>query len=188
MTTKCNVCAWTWKNYCKVRELVMDREAWRAAIHGVAKSRTRLSDWSDLMEFRKMVMTTLYVRQQKRHRYKEQTFGLCGRRWGWDDWKNSIETRILPYVKQMTSPSSMHETGHSNPVHWNNPEGWDGEAGEKGFQDAGKHVHPWLIHVNAWQKSPQYCKVIILHWNKLILKKESAFQIRGCRFDPWSES
>ena len=33
----------------------------------------------------KMVMMTLYTRQQKRHRYKEQTFGFCGRRRGWDD-------------------------------------------------------------------------------------------------------
>ena len=35
-------------NLSELWELVMDREAWRAAIHGAAKSRTRLSDWTEL--------------------------------------------------------------------------------------------------------------------------------------------
>ena len=33
----------------KLQELVMERESWRAVIHGVAKSRTRLSDWTELI-------------------------------------------------------------------------------------------------------------------------------------------
>ena len=54
----------------------------------------------------------------------------------------------------------MHETGHSKPEHWDNAEGWDGEGG--GGSGWGTHVHPWLIHVNVWQKPLQYCKEISL--------------------------
>ena len=36
------------------------------------------------MEFRKILMITLYAKQKKRHRSMEQTFGLCGRGRGWD--------------------------------------------------------------------------------------------------------
>ena len=35
-------------NVGKLWEIVRNREAWRAAVHGVAKSRTRLSDWTEL--------------------------------------------------------------------------------------------------------------------------------------------
>ena len=62
----------------------------------------------------------------------------------------------------MTSASSMNEAGNSKLVLWDNPEGWDGEGCRRGVEDGRTHVHLWLIHVDAWQKPPQYCKVIIL--------------------------
>ena len=40
---------WMVVSLSELRELVMDREAWRAAIHGIAEGRTRLSDWTELM-------------------------------------------------------------------------------------------------------------------------------------------
>ena len=50
-------------------------------------------------------------------------------------WENSIETCILSYMKQITSPGSMNETGCLGLVHCDDPEGWDGEGGRRGLQD-----------------------------------------------------
>ena len=63
-------------------------------------------------------------------------------------WENSIETCILPFVKQITSPGLMHETGCSGPEHWDDPEGWDVEGGGSGVQD-GEHMytHGWFMSV-----------------------------------------
>ena len=50
-------------------------------------------------------------------------------------WEGSVETCILLDVKRITSPGSMHETGCSGLVHWDDPGGWDG----KGVLD-GEHM------------------------------------------------
>ena len=61
-------------------------------------------------------------------------------------WENGIETCILAYMKQITSPGLMHETGCSKLAHWDDPEGWDGEEGRRWVQD-GEHMytHGWFM-------------------------------------------
>ena len=53
---------------------------------------------------------------------------------------------LLPYVKQIASLGLMHETGCSGLVHWDDPEGWDGQGGGRGVQD-GEHMytHGWFM-------------------------------------------
>ena len=61
-------------------------------------------------------------------------------------WESSTEACILPYVKQIASPGSMHETGCSGLAHWDDPEEWDGEGGGSGVPD-GEHMyaHGWFM-------------------------------------------
>ena len=53
--------------------------------------------------------------------------------------ENGSEICIL-YVKQIASPGSMHDTGCSGLVHWDDPEGQNGEEGGRGVQD-GEHIY-----------------------------------------------
>ena len=55
-------------------------------------------------------------------------------------WENGIETCIISYMKRVTSPGSMHDTGGLGLLHWDNPEGWYGEGGGRRIQD-GEHVY-----------------------------------------------
>ena len=55
-------------------------------------------------------------------------------------WENGIDTYKLSYVKRIASPGLMHDTGCSELVHWDDPEGWNGEGGGRGVQD-GEHMY-----------------------------------------------
>ena len=63
--------------------------------------------------------------------------------------ENGIETCIISYKKQITSPGSIQDTGSLGLVHWDDPEGWYGEGGGRGVSGLGTRVHPWQIHVDV---------------------------------------
>ena len=55
-------------------------------------------------------------------------------------WENGIEIRIISYMKRVTSPGSMHDTGCLELAHWDGPEGWYEEGGGRRVQD-GEHMY-----------------------------------------------
>ena len=67
-------------------------------------------------------------------------------------WENGTETCIISYVKQIASPGSMHDTGCSGLVHWDAPEGWYREGGERGVQD-GEHMYTHGVFMLMYGKT-----------------------------------
>ena len=74
-------------------------------------------------------------------------------------WENGSETCKLSYVKRIASPGSMHDTGCSGLVHWDDPEGWDGEGGGREVQD-GEHMYTHSGFMSM------YGKTNIILWSK----------------------
>ena len=107
------------------------------------------------MEFRKMVMMTLDVRQQKRQRCKEQTFGLYGRSRGWEDlrqwhWNMYIIICEINHESRFIVRDRLLRAGA---LGWPWGMGWGGRW--EAMSGWGTHVNPWLIHVNVGQKNHQ---------------------------------
>ena len=76
-------------------------------------------------------------------------------------WEKDIETYIISYMKGITIPGLMHDTGCVELVHWDDSEGWYGEEGGRGVQD-GEHVYNRGRFMLMYDKPIQYCKVISL--------------------------
>ena len=118
------------------------------------------------MEFRKMVMITLYVRQQKRHRCIEQSFGLCGTGRGWDDlgeWHWNMYSIIYETSHQSRFDARYWMLG-AGALGRPRRRVWGGRREEgSGW---GTQVYLWRIHFDIWQNQ----------YNVVKLKKKSLLQ------------
>ena len=118
------------------------------------------------MEFRKMVTITLYVRQQKRHRCIEESFGLCGSGRGWDDlgeWHWNMYNIICEMIRQSRFDARYWMLG-AGALGWPRGMVWGGSREEgSGW---GTRVYLWQIHFDIWQNQYNIVKL-----NKIKLKK-----------------
>ena len=119
------------------------------------------------MEFRKMVTITLYTRQQKRHWCIEQSYGLCGRRRGWEDlgeWHWNMHNIMYEMSRQSRFDAQYWILGAGA---LGRPRGMEWGGRREEGSGWGTHVYLWQIQFDIWQN--QYN--IVKFKNKITFKK-----------------
>ena len=118
-----------------------------------------------------MVTITLYAKQKKRHRCTEQTFGLCGRRWGWDV---SREQHVYYLWWNINSPGWMHETSARAWCTGKTQRDWmEREVG--GGIGMGNTCNSMADSCQCMTKPTECCEVISLQLIKINEKKKKDF-------------
>ena len=93
---------------CKLQELVMDGDAWRAVIHGVTKSQTRLSDWTEL-NWRQLVWA--WVQEVRPCRTLTGTYFLYRIRFNKGWWRSVRTTLVQGFPIRLLSVLWLPSTG-----------------------------------------------------------------------------
>ena len=151
-----SVTCWTWVWASSGRWWRTGEGAWCAAVHGVTKSRIWLSNWTPTTMKSKYRTDFWTLWEKARVGCFKRTTSKHVYYLGWN--------RSPAQVGCMRQVLGVGALGRPRGIRWRGR--WEGGSGW------GRHVNPWLIHVNVWQKPLQYCKVISLQLIKINEKKE----------------
>ena len=103
---------------CELQELVMDREACCTAIHGVTKSRTQLSDWTELKTSINVNTSCLLIFLKSLLEPQSWCPEGCGTQWGKSHWRGSGSEGVCHHLAKgesdsLTYKSMLHSLGKS---------------------------------------------------------------------------
>ena len=121
------------------------------------------------MEFRKMVTMILHAGQERRHRCKEQTFGLSGRRWGWNDLREQHWNMYITICKRydQCKLDAWSRAFKARALGQPTEVGWGGRWGGSGWGDTCTYF---------WCMAKNHHNIVVtlqlkyINWNFIIIK------------------